>query len=144
MKTFRTLLISVLTFIFGASVMSAQTEKLIHFDQLPLNSQALIKQYCGNKRPLVVKADWDEYEVIFESVEELEFDKSGEWKELDCRYSAVPDDLIPDQIKKQMKQLYPKTIIVTLERDKRGYKVRLSDGLEVEFDPNFTIVETDD
>lgn len=144
MKTFRTLLISVLTFIFGASVMSAQTEKLIHFDQLPLNSQALIKQYFGNKRPLVVKADWDEYEVIFESGEELEFDKSGEWKELDCRYSAVPDDLIPDQIKKQMKQLYPKTIIVTLERDKRGYKVRLSDGLEVEFDPNFTIVETDD
>ena len=63
---------------------------------------------------------------------------------MDCRYSAVPDDLIPDQIKKQMKQLYPKTIIVTLERDKRGYKVRLSDGLEVEFDPNFTIVETDD
>ena len=34
--------------------------------------------------------------------------------------------------------------IVKIERDKRGYDVKLSSGMELEFDTNYNLVDIDD
>lgn len=143
MKTFRIFLIAALALFLGASVLEAQPSKRISFDELPLNSQALIRQHFGLDKPVSVRSNWDKYEVIFKTGEKLVFDQSGNWTDLDWSFSAVPDDLIPSDIKAKIKELYPKAVIVRLKKDKRGYEVRLDNGLELELYRDLSVAGDD-
>jgi len=55
---FLMLLAVVLTLSFNVK---ADNDQVITFDQLPASAQALHKQYFGDKVPLVVTMDWDDY-----------------------------------------------------------------------------------
>ncbi|MBO7138047.1 MAG: PepSY-like domain-containing protein, partial [Bacteroidaceae bacterium] len=97
-----------------------------------------------DKMPLIITVDWDDYKVIYQSGEKVEFDKKGNWKDLDCKVSAVPTALIPEQIKTNVKATFPAATIIKLDRDRRGYDVKLNNGMEIEFDKNFRVVDLDD
>jgi len=122
----------------------ADHDQVITFDQMPEAAQALLKQYFADKVPLVVTVDWDDYTIIYESGEKVEFDKQGNWKELNCRSSVVPMELVPDAIKTHINTTFPGTTILKLDRNRRGYEVKLDNGLEVEYDPTFQIIDIDD
>ena len=122
----------------------ADNDLVITFDQLPTQAQTLLKKHFGDKTPLIVTVDWDDYTVVYQSGEKIEFDKKGEWKELNCKTSAVPTALIPEPIKASVKQTFPGAIIIKLDRDRRGYDVKLNNGMELEFNKKFQIVELDD
>lgn len=122
----------------------ADSDRVITFDQLPNQAQTLLKKHFADKVPLIVTVDWDDYKVMYQSGEKIEFDKKGNWKELDCKVSAVPTALIPDQIKASVKTTFPGATIIKLDRDRRGYDVKLNNGMEIEFDKNFRVVDLDD
>lgn len=122
----------------------ADNDRVITFDQLPTTAQTLLKKYFANKVPLIVTVDWDDYKIIYQSGESVEFDKKGNWKQFDCKTSAVPTDLIPEQIKTNVKTTFPAATIIKLDRDRRGYDVKLNNGMELEFDKNFKLVDIDD
>ncbi len=122
----------------------ADHDQVITYSQLPAKAQAMLKKYFANKVPLVVTVDWDDYTIIYESGEKVEFDKQGDWKEIECRASAVPGDLIPDKIKANVKQSYPGTSVIHLDRNRRGYEVKLNNGLEIEYDRTFQVIGIDD
>ena len=124
--------------------MMADDNRVITYDQLPQTAKTLLSQHFAKKVPLVVTMDWDEYEILYQSGEKVEFNKRGEWKSIDCRVSAVPTVLIPEQIKSHIKATFPGTTIIKLERDRRGYGVKLNNGLEVEYNTRFQVVEIDD
>ena len=58
--------------------------------------------------------------------------------------SAVPTALIPEQIKASVKKTFPGATIIKLDRDRRGYDVKLNNGMELEFNKKFEIVDIDD
>lgn len=122
----------------------ADHDQVISFNEMPQAAQALLKQYFADKVPLVVTVDWDDYTIVYDSGEKVEFDKQGNWKEINCRTSCVPAELIPEQIKTNIQATFPGTIILKLDRNRRGYEVKLNNGLEVEFDPTFQIIDIDD
>ncbi len=128
---------------FNVALM-ADDNRVITYDQLPQTAKTLLSQHFAKKVPLVVTMDWDEYEILYQSGEKVEFNKRGEWKSIDCRVSAVPTVLIPEQIKSHIKATFPGTTIIKLERDRRGYGVKLNNGLEVEYNTRFQVVEIDD
>lgn len=128
---------------FNVALM-ADDNRVITYDQLPQTAKTLLSQHFAKKVPLVVTMDWDEYEILYQSGEKVEFNKRGEWKSIDCRVSAVPSVLIPEQIKSHIKATFPGTTIIKLERDRRGYGVKLNNGLEVEYNTRFQVVEIDD
>ena len=84
------------------------------------------------------------YEVIFTSSSKVEFLKNGDWKEVDCKYSTVPAAIIPQQIAQYVFQYYPDTSVVQIDRDKRDYEVKLTNGLELTFDLKFNLIDIDD
>ena len=135
----------MLTFVLTTcmSVM-ADNDRVITFDQLPTLAQTLLKKHFADKVPLVVTVDWDDYKVMYQSGEKVEFDKKGNWKEFECKTSAVPTALIPEQIKTKVKTTFPGAVILKLDRDRRGYSVKLNNGMEIEFDKKFQVVEIDD
>lgn len=122
----------------------ADNDRVITFDQLPTQAQTLLKKHFADKVPLVVTVDWDDYKVMYQSGEKVEFDKKGNWKEFECKTSAVPTALIPEQIKTKVKTTFPGAVILKLDRDRRGYSVKLNNGMEIEFDKKFQVVEIDD
>ena len=124
--------------------MSADNDRVITFDQLPAQAQILLKQHFADKVPLIVTVDWDDYKVIYSSGEKIEFDKKGNWKELDCKSSKVPSALIPEQIRASVKKTFPGASVIKLDRDRRGYDAKLNNGMELEFNKKFEIVDIDD
>lgn len=122
----------------------ADNDRVITFEQLPTQAQTLLKKHFSDKVPLVVTVDYDDYKIIYQSGEKVEFDKKGNWKEFECKSSSVPAALVPDQIKASVKTSFPGTVIIKLDRDRRGYSLKLNNGMELEFNKNFQIVEIDD
>lgn len=122
----------------------ADRDQVITFQQLPQAAQTLLKKHFAGKMPLVVTVDWDDYTIMYESGEKVEFDKQGNWKEFDCRASKVPGELIPEQIKTHVKATFPGTTILKLDRNRRGYEVKLNNGLEIEYNRTFQVFDIDD
>ena len=141
MKKILVLFVALLTLGFSAK---ADHDQVITFNQLPATAQTMLKQYFADKVPLIVTMDWDDYTVVYDSGEKVEFDKQGNWKDIDCRTSHVPTALIPEQIKAHVKATFPGTTILKLDRNRRGYEVKLNNGLGLEYNRSFQVVDIDD
>ena len=84
------------------------------------------------------------YDVVFNNGEKVEFDRKGNWTEIDCKMSSVPAGLVPAKIAQYVKSTYPGTKILQIEKDDSQYEVKLSNRLEVTFNRNFQVVDIDD
>ena len=124
--------------------LQADNDQVITFDRLPATAQTMLNQNFADKVPLVITADWDDYKVMYQSGEKVEFDKKGNWKELDCKVSSVPTKLIPEPIQNNVKTTFPGAVVIKLSRDRRGYDVKLNNGLELEYNKKFQVVDIDD
>lgn len=134
----------LLAFVLTLSLpVMADDDRVITFEQLPAQAQTMLKKYFADKVPLVVTVDMDDYTVLHQSGEKVEFDKKGNWREINCKTSSVPSALIPEQIKAVVKQTYPGATIIKIDRDRRGYDIKLNNGLDIEFNRNFQVVEID-
>ncbi|MBP5316038.1 MAG: PepSY-like domain-containing protein [Muribaculaceae bacterium] len=141
MKKLLFVLAAMVAFCFSAK---ADHDQVITFNQLPQQAQTLLKKHFAEKVPLIVTMDWDDYTVVYESGEKVEFDKQGNWKEFNCKTSKVPTALIPEQIKAHVHATFPGTTILKLDRNLRGYEVKLNNGLEIEYSRTFQVVDIDD
>ena len=72
-----------------------------------------------------------------------EFDRKGEWTDIDCKYSAVPTGIIPAPIAKYVADNYPDNKIVQIERDTRSTEVKLDNRMEIKFDKQHRVIEMD-
>ena len=143
MKSIKVILLLVVMMTMGFQA-KADHDQVIPFNQMPEAAQAFLKQHFANKVPLVVTVDWDDYTIRYESGEKVEFDKNGNWKEIDCRSSIVPTELIPEEIKTNIASNLPGAMILKIDRNRRGYEVKLNNGLEVEYSPTFQVIDIDD
>ena len=125
---------------FGAR---ADHDQPITYNQLPQTAQALLKQYFGDKVPLIVTMDWDDYTIVYDSGEKVEFDKNGNWKDIECYNSKVPNEAVPAQISTYISQNYPGKSVIKIERHRSVYEVKLNNGMEIEFNRNFQVIDMD-
>ena len=75
--------------------------------------------------------------------DKIEFDRKGEWTDIDCKYSAVPTGIIPAPIAKYVADNYPDNKIVQIERDTRSTEVKLDNRMEIKFDKQHRVIEMD-
>lgn len=126
----------------------ADNDKPINVTQLPTTAQQTIKKYFSNKKVALAKQETGifekSYDIIFNNGEKVEFDRNGNWTEIDCKMSSVPANLIPAKITQYVKSTYPGTKILKIEKDDNRYEVQLSNRLEVTFNKNFQVVDIDD
>lgn len=129
------------------TVARADDDKPIQVNQLPQKAQLFIKQYFADSRTAIAKMESDfldkSYDVIFTNGDKLEFDKKGNWKEVNCKYSSVPTGIIPSAILKYVTANYPDTKVLKIERDKKDYEVKLSNGWNLKFDLKFNLIDID-
>lgn len=144
MKKLFLLLLSVFAL---QSASYADDDKPIEFNQLPVKAQEFIKKHFPTHKCSFAKMESDlldkNYTVIFTNGESVEFDSSGEWKDIECKTTGVPAAIIPSQIASQIKERYPQEKFLKIERSKKYYEVKLSNGLELKFTKKFKLVEID-
>jgi len=139
-------LMAVLTLLVTTAC--ADDKEIITVNQLPQSSQAFLNaNFAGITAVSVIKeTDWPdvEYEVILANGAEVEFNKDGAWKKVDCKEAfvegapvSVPDAIIPAQIKEKVAASFPTATIVDIDVDRKGYEVKLNIGTELKFDKNF-------
>ncbi len=64
---------------------------------------------------------------------EIDFDKKGNWLEVDCKKSAVPEALIPVPVKEYVKANFPREIITKIERGRTGVEIELGNDYSLKF-----------
>ncbi len=143
MKKLRFFLLMAMVMTMSLTMSADDDDRVITYEQLPQAAQTFLKQNFAKKVPLVVTADWDDYTIVYESGERVEFDKKGNWKDVECRTSKVPTDLIPEQINTYLKKNYPGKSVVKIERHRSVYEVKINNGMEIEFNRNFQVIDVD-
>jgi len=138
---------TILFMVAGLTVNACSGERTGTFDQLPKNAQEIIVQHFDKTGIASVKIDNDdkttEYEVRFANGDELDFDQNGNLKKVECKPNQVPEALIPNEIVAYVKDNHPSTPIVEWEKEKKGSKVELSNGVELIFNNLNQFVKTD-
>ena len=123
-------------------------DRPITAEQLPAAAQKFIKTHFAASKLLYAKSDDGlfsrEYKAVFAGGVSVEFTGDGEWKEVDTEYGEVPAAIVPEAIRKQVARQFSGARIESIERDRRGYDVGLSNGLDLKFDRRFNLVEIDD
>lgn len=123
-------------------------DRPVRIEQLPARAQQFLKTHFGAVDISYAKEDseWREhtYEVVFVDGNKVEFNRTGEWREVDCKYTSVPQAIVPQPILGYVKENHRGQRILKIERDRRGYEVKLSGGLELKFDRNFKVTGIDD
>ena len=125
----------------------ADTDKPIQVGQLPTKAQRFITTYFKKHKVAFAKMESDlfykSYDVIFTNGEKLEFDRSGDWTEVNCRVNGVPVPIIPSEIASYVQSTYPGEKILKIERDKKEYEVLLSNKWEITFDDKLRVIDID-
>ncbi len=86
-----------------------------------------------------------DYDVVLTDGTEITFDRSGNWKDIETTvHGAVPAALVPDAITKYVNTAQPGQRIIGIDKERSGYDVELSNGVEMKFDIQGKFLRFDD
>lgn len=145
MKKILALIAGILAF---SSAALADNDRAVTLERLPAKARTFIMENFPDARLAYAKQERDflevHYEVVLVSGVKLEFDRRGEWTGVECRYSTLDKNIIPEPIRAAVEKLYPGTEYRKISRDRREYEVKLTYGLELTFDRDFNLMGIDD
>lgn len=127
------------------SLTACDSDRLINAEELPKGSQDFIKTHFPDCSVMRVQYDGvdKDYDVNLDCSAELEFNKNGEWKSVDCYANRVPDAIIPSAILDYVKSNYAQNYIVQIEKERTGYDVELNSDVDLRFNSNGEFVRVD-
>ena len=126
----------------------AGNDKPIQVSEMPKAAQLFIKNHFADLSVAMAKVETDfldkNYDVVFTNGNKVEFDKKGNWTNVDCEHTQVPVAILPDAIRQYVTKNYPDAKVLKIEvTDRKGYDVELSNGFELEFDKRMNVIDVD-
>lgn len=88
----------------------------------------------------LAQKDDEVYEIALNDGTELEFDMSGEWKEIETRGTAINYEVLPPHIASILKNEFKEMAIKEIERKITYYKIKFYNNFEIIIDFNGTIL----
>lgn len=148
MKNFKT---SCAALILGLALVQtpvlADNNRPIQVNELPQAAQTLLQKSFGKLTVVSATAERDfldkNYEVHFNNGGSVEFDSKGNWVEINGGNQPVPAQFIPAAITSHVKQTWNDATIQRIEKDRKYFEIKLSNGIEVTYDANFKVVDVD-
>ena len=115
--------------------------------QLPEKAQTFLSTYFPEAKISLVRKEIDvmelNYDVIFTDGCKVEFDRKGNWTEIDCLTQPLPADIVPDGINKVITTHYPEAQATKIERDHREIDVKLNNRVELTFNKHLQLIDID-
>lgn len=116
---------------------------------IPAEASAYIKENFASAKIMSIKIEKEllgikEYEVLLTDGTEIEFNPSGEWKQVENKIAFVPMKLLEAPISAYLKQNYPDRKVVSLKKKEKGFEVELDTRLELVFTKDGKFLGIDD
>lgn len=141
-------LLTIVLAAIAASSIYADNDRAISFDRLPDAAKEFVETSFPGSRIAYVKKEVDfpevKYEVMLVDGVTIEFDRRGNWTDIECRYGNLDPALVPERIRDSAISLRPEEKFRRISKDKKGYELKLRSGVELKFDRWFGLVEIDD
>ena len=143
-KFFLLLVISIL----AITPIRADNDKIITREELPEKAQLFLTKHFADVELIYAKAERDmgiitSYNILLEGNVKVEFNRSGEWTNVDCEHTPVPNSILPQGVLDYVSNKFKKAYIVEIEKNMMGYDVKLSDDLDLEFDKEGNFLRID-
>ncbi len=143
-KLFLLLVVSIV----GMVPMLADNDKMITREELPEKVQMFLTQHFEGIEVLYAKADRDmgvvtSYDVVLKGDVKVEFNRSGDWTSVDCEKGQVPNGVLPLGVLVYVGKRFAGAYVVEIEKGLRGYEVKLSNDIDLEFDKDGKFLRVD-
>lgn len=140
------------TIIFALFIGIALTNTSCNSEKKAQVVNSFVNTYFPNTEVIANIKDGFDCDVTLSDYTQIGFDANLfgklDWDEVDCRHSngnmAVPTALVPAEITNYVGKIHGTQSIVKISKDNRGYDIELSNGIEIEFDRRFNVVDFDD
>ena len=140
--------IVILAVVFGVTFVASADERPVELSQLPKAAQEFISKHFSKIPLLYATVDREildtDYEVRLEDGTKIDFNGSGDWKEVSNKRVGIPKAIIPAKISHYVDKQYPQSAVLSIERDTRDYEINLSNGLELTFTLDGRLIGIDD
>ncbi|EAL0856652.1 hypothetical protein B6641_01875 [Campylobacter coli] len=123
--------------LLGATVLFAR-DIIVPASELPRNAQDFISKNFKTAQITLVKKDIDSYDVTLNDGTEIDFIITGEWKDVDGKYKALPNSILPNIMPKISASSNAQ--IIEVSREINGYKFELSNQLKIYTDAQGNIL----
>lgn len=134
-KFFRIWPVMVLA-LLGLSVAACDDDKddSIDPEKLPSQVTAFISAYFPSESIVSTRKDNNEYEVTLSDGTEIEFNKEGQWTDVDAvAGNTIPSGFYPEAIDTYVATNYSATGINEISKELYGYDVELVTGKDLSF-----------
>jgi hypothetical protein len=136
-------------FLMGATFIMKAEGRPIEVNELPEKARVFIADNFKGLSIALAKKDVDglifvDYDVFFTDGTKIVFGKDGSWEEVECKQGEVPASIVPVEISSYVKRILPKEHIVSIEKDRVGYEIKLSNRIEIKFSNDFKVLDYDD
>ncbi len=140
-------IILMIAMIFTLASCQSQDDKVITFGKLPSKAQTFIKSNFSNLTILQVTKDKDlfdaDYSVYFNEGSKIEFNKKGDWKDIQMK-SGVPTQVLHSSIKDFITKNHAGAKVIEISKDKKEYDVKLDNSVEIIFNLSGVFLRYDD
>ena len=123
--------------LLGATVLFAR-DIIVPASELPRNAQDFISKNFKTAQIALVKKDIDSYDVTLNDGTEIDFIITGEWKDVDGKYKALPNSILPNIMPKNSASSNAQN--KEESREINGYKFELSNQLKIYTDAQGNIL----
>lgn len=114
--------------LMGATILLAR-DIVVPASELPKNAQDFISKNFKTAQIALVKKDYDSYDVTLNDGTEIDFIINGEWKEIDGKYKALPNSILPNIMSKISTTMNAQ--VIEVDKEVTGYKFKLSNQAKV-------------
>lgn len=140
------LLLAILAGVFCAS---ARDNYSHDSSVLPVAAQTVLKDnFKAKVSHIKINKDFGritEFDVVLTDGSEITFDSKGNWKDIEMsRNASVPSAFIPTAISTYVKANQKNVKITGIEKNRSGYDVELSNGVEMKFNSEGRFQRYDD
>ncbi len=135
------------SFIFSIGAIYAGEEKNITMNELPVKAQEFIQTHWNNVGVTHIKMEKEfsktEYEVILANKTKIEFNKNGDWKDIENKETTIPMNVLMQPTITYIQNNYPGLGIREISKEHNHYEVKLENDLELKFDLKGNFIKID-
>ncbi|MGO3194433.1 MAG: PepSY-like domain-containing protein [Sphingobacterium sp.] len=149
MKKLKNLSVAMLMVTVLASCDKDDNEEIIKTEDLPATGQSFLKEHFGDQKIISVEKENEgsegiEYEARLDNGVVVKFDKDGVWKEADAPANLyLPTAFILPTIVNYVGTEYPDAGINDIDKERAGFDVELTSGLDLVFNLDGDFVRID-
>ncbi len=130
-------------------LMTACSDKPVMPAQLPVDITAFIQQNFPGQTISFAKKDLEitgwQYNVVLADGTQIDFDTDHMWDKIQCAMTtSMPTALVPAPILAHLQTNFPGAMILKIDKERYGYEIELTNGLEMKFNNQGALMEVDD